>query len=78
MRSLPDCSGTCACLQMRGDDATSSITSFVQSMGSTELMRSFSIAVRSRIARSMSAKFICGVRSRPQRPRLMPDSTISR
>ncbi len=53
---------------MRADDATSSITSFVQSMGSTELMRSFSIEVRSRIARSIAAKFVRGDRSRPHRP----------
>ena len=49
-----------------------------QSMGSTELMRSFSTAVRSSRRRSMSAKFMRGCRSRPHRPRLMPDSTISR
>ena len=37
---------------MRGDDATSSITSLVQSMGSTELMRIFSIWV-SRLAQQL-------------------------
>ncbi len=50
---------------MRGDDATSSITSLVQSIGSTELMRTFSIAVCSRIARSIAAKFMRGDKVAP-------------
>ena len=43
--SLPDCMGTCACLAMRGEAATREISSSLQSMGSTEEMRSFSSVV---------------------------------
>ena len=63
---------------MRGDDATSSISSMVQSIGSTELMRIFSIEVCRRTALNIPAKLKRGVNSFPHRPRLMPDRTISR
>jgi len=43
---------------MRGEDATSSINSSDQSIGSTELMRSFSSGVRSRIAAHQVLKAI--------------------
>ena len=43
--------GHVACLAMRGDEAMSEISSSVQSMGSTEEMRSFSSAVSARMAR---------------------------
>jgi len=55
------------------------ISSSVQSMGSTELRRSFSRVVCCRIASTrVSNRRAAGVRSRPQRPKLMPEITTSR
>src|SRR6266567_3586829 len=90
--SLPDCIGTCACLAIRGDSAIKPMNESLQSMGSTEEMRSFSRDVWSRTARTRSSSL--GGReprstppragpshtwkSRPHRPKLIPEMTTSR
>ena len=47
-------------MAIRGSLATNSISSLLQSIGSTELIRSFSIFVLARIARNIAAKFVRG------------------
>src|SRR6266567_6033342 len=90
--SLPDCIGTCACLAIRGDSAIKPMNESLQSMGSTEEMRSFLRDVWSRTARTRSSSL--GGReprstppragpshtwkSRPHRPKLIPEMTTSR
>jgi len=62
-------------LAMRGDDATSSISSSDQSIGSTELMRSFSSVVRSSIARTRFSNRFCLAKSLPP-PQIDAEITI--
>src|SRR6266404_3216036 len=68
---------------MRGDSAINRISESLQSIGLTEEMRSFAREVRSRIDVIKSSDFggrSLGSlrRSRPQRPRLIPEITTSR
>ncbi len=83
--SEPDCSGRCAWRARRvpPNSAISPISSASQSMGSIELSRRRGSAVSSKICRTSPASegagraFTIAGKSRPQRPRLIPESTSS-